>query len=228
MEQMQVSAASLRRCSMQTPALCLAPTQAWAPRNDNKNIFLPRAWHSPAESFEKVSFTAGEGTVLTKPGVADSQGSLGTGSTPAPPHPLPRTSRPPRACFRQERQALLLIPSSPHGYRCQLPAQSFQPQVLPPPGSPPTPLPAGDACRRYTILSKDSTPGSGQSSEFRGPSYWDGGNPKEAYSPDLFWLERNLGLPQGVAGSSDNGGKPSRVGLPQCQRCEWWAWLLFM
>lgn len=62
-----------------------------------------------------------------------------------------------------------------------------------------------------------------QSSEFRGPSYWDGGNPKEAYSPDLFWLERNLGLPQGVAGSSDNGGKPSRVGLPQCQRCEWWA-----
>lgn len=199
MEQMQVSAASLRRCSMQTPALCLAPTQAWAPRNDNKNIFLPRAWHSPAESFEKVSFTAGEGTVLTKPGVADSQGSLGTGSTPAPPHPIPRTPRPPRACFRQERQALLLIPSSPHGYGCQLPAQSFQPQVLPPPGSPPTPLPAGDACRGYTILSKDSTPGSGQSSEFRvqRPQLLGWWKPERSLQPRLVLVGKESGPPPG-------------------------------
>ena len=77
---------------MQTLALSLAPTQAWAPRNDNKNIFLPRAWHSPAESFEKVSFTAGEGAVLTKPGVATPR-ALWELDQPQP-HPTPRTPRP--------------------------------------------------------------------------------------------------------------------------------------
>ena len=156
--------------SMQTPAPSLTPNQAGAPRNDNKNIFLPRAWHSPAESFEKVSFTAGVRAVLTKPGkaapVADSQGLFGNWIGPSPTPPDTPHTPPPRACFRQERQALLLIPSSTCGYQCQLPAQSFQPWVLPPPGSPHTPLPAVDACRGYTVLSKDSTPGSGpQSSE---------------------------------------------------------------
>lgn len=114
---------------MQPPALSLAPTQAGAPRNDNKNIFLPRAWHSPAESFEKVYFPAGEGAVLTKPGkvapVADSQGLSGNWMSPSPTPPYtPHTPHilPPRACFRQERRALLLIPSSPRGYQVSVSA----------------------------------------------------------------------------------------------------------
>lgn len=130
MEQMQVSAASLRRCSMQTPALCLAPTQAWAPRNDNKNIFLPRAWHSPAESFEKVSFTAGEGTVLTKPGVADSQGSLGTGSAPAPLHPIPRTPRPPEGLLPTGKTGFAANPQFPSWVSVSAPSTE-----LPAPGT---------------------------------------------------------------------------------------------
>lgn len=161
---------------MQPPALSLAPTQAGAPRNDNKNIFLPRAWHSPAESFEKVYFPAGEGAVLTKPGkvapVADSQGLSGNWMSPSPTppytphtpaHPAPEGLLPTgKTGFAANPQ----FPSWVSGIGVSSPAQSFQSWVSPPPGSSPTPLPAGDACRGYTILSKDSTPGSSpQSSE---------------------------------------------------------------